>query len=62
MEEAYLEKAFMPFQRINNLERPGSGIGLAICKKVVNQHGGKIWYSSKRGEGITFCFTLNKQF
>ena len=62
MDEAYQEKAFMPFQRINNLERPGSGIGLAICKKVVNQHGGRIWYHSKQGEGTTFCFTLGKNF
>ncbi len=60
MEEVYQNKAFMPFQRINNLERPGSGIGLAICKKVVTQHGGKIWFRSKEGEGSTFCFTLNK--
>lgn len=62
MEEEYQEKAFKPFQRINNLERPGSGIGLAICKKVVNQHGGQIRYRSIRGEGTTFCFTLNKYY
>lgn len=60
MEEEYQKKAFMPFQRINNLDRPGSGMGLAICKKVVSQYSGKIWFRSTRGQGTVFCFTLNK--
>jgi len=58
MDECFQEKAFLPFQRINNLDRPGTGIGLAICKKVVRMHKGDIWYESKRGEGTTFNFTL----
>lgn len=62
IEEEYQEKAFLPFKRINNLDRPGSGMGLAICKKVVKQHGGDIWFSSKRGKGTTFCFTLKQEY
>lgn len=58
MDEAFQQKAFLPFQRINNLDRPGTGMGLAICKKVVKMHKGDIWYESKRGEGTTFNFTL----
>lgn len=60
MDESYQEKAFLPFQRINNLDRPGTGMGLAICKKVVKMHKGDIWYESKRGEGTTFNFTLEQ--
>lgn len=59
MDEAYQEKAFLPFQRLNNLERPGTGMGLAICKKVVKMHKGDIWYQSQKGKGTTFCFTIS---
>lgn len=58
MDESFQQKAFLPFQRINNLDRPGTGMGLAICKKVVKMHKGDIWYESKRGQGTTFNFTL----
>lgn len=58
MDETFQQKAFLPFQRINNLDRPGTGMGLAICKKVVKMHKGDIWYESKRGEGTTFNFTI----
>jgi light-regulated signal transduction histidine kinase (bacteriophytochrome) len=58
LDEAYHEKAFMPFQRINYLDRPGSGIGLAICKKVVKLHGGDIWYTRNIEGGTTFHFTI----
>ena len=60
LEERYQEKAFQPFQRINNLERPGTGMGLAICKKIVNKHKGEIWYKSKAGCGTSFYFTISK--
>ncbi|MFK7771486.1 MAG: ATP-binding protein [Saprospiraceae bacterium] len=61
MEEAYLEKIFEMFQRLHNKsEYQGTGIGLAICKKIVQQLGGKIWVTSKLNEGSIFHITLPK--
>ena len=58
LNEAYQEKVFLPFQRINRNEIKGTGIGLAICKKVVLMHKGSISYSSVPEEGTTFYFTI----
>ncbi|MCB9277079.1 MAG: hypothetical protein H6564_23805 [Lewinellaceae bacterium] len=58
MDEAYQGKAFLPFQRLNGPDTPGTGIGLAICKKIVKMHKGEICYHSNPGAGTTFSFTL----
>ena len=51
-------RIFMPFLRVASRTVPGCGLGLAVCKKIVEELGGTIWVESKLGEGSTFCFTL----
>ena len=60
IDERYLNKIFGVFQRLHTKEYKGTGIGLALCKKIVNRHGGRIWAESKIGEGTVFNFTLKK--
>jgi light-regulated signal transduction histidine kinase (bacteriophytochrome) len=54
----YSERIFSVFKRINNGAFPGAGVGLAITKQIIEQHGGQIWVESILGSGSTFYFTL----
>jgi two-component system sensor histidine kinase/response regulator len=56
--EEHLEKVFEPFKRLHGREIPGTGIGLALCRRIIDAHGGRIWAESREGDGATFLFTL----
>jgi light-regulated signal transduction histidine kinase (bacteriophytochrome) len=51
-------KIFQPFVRLANRDIPGTGLGLAVCKRIVEAQGGTIWVESKVGEGSTIAFSI----
>jgi signal transduction histidine kinase len=58
IEAAYLERIFKPFERLRGHQATGPGLGLAICRAIVERHGGRIWAESQPGSGSSLWFTL----
>ena len=59
IEPQYFDRVFLIFQRLHTRSKcPGTGIGLALCKKIIERHGGKMWIESALNQGATFFFTI----
>jgi signal transduction histidine kinase len=56
--EQYLPEIFLPFKRLHSFEIPGNGIGLTLCRRIIEAQNGRIWAESREGKGSTFLFTL----
>jgi len=61
IKKEFQKKVFMPFQRLSNGFKTGTGIGLAICQKAVKMHNGEIYFQSDGQEGTTFVFTISQE-
>jgi PAS domain S-box-containing protein len=62
IEAEYFDKIFLIFHQLHSREKyDGTGVGLAICRRILERHNGRIWVESEVGEGATFCFTIPKQ-
>ena len=62
VDEVFTQKIFEPFRRLHTWDKiKGTGLGLAVCKKIVENHGGQIWMTSKLGQGSTFFISFPKQ-
>lgn len=59
LDNVYQEKAFLPFKRVGDVTEPGTGMGLAICRRIVHQMGGNIWFEGEVGVGTTFYISFN---